>query len=312
MIKKILKRVTPHFLKNFYGKLWRFIYLHSLKKKGKAVVQYIKHIPKNKLTQEQKEIVEYFECNPKLEYPWSMYPYSYTKKYRQQSIAVHIDNTNGMRYVMHEGKRLYYKRSYKEEDVIASYRFFRMEQSEINSPHRYETPEFHVSVGDVVVDAGVAEGNFGLQVVERAKELYLFEPDKEWIEPLQVTFAPWKNKVYIINNYISDIYDGGGVNLDNFFKNKKIDFIKADIEGYEPKLLAGAKAILSRQASMKIVLCTYHKNSDATECNEILLKNGFRTEFSKGYMIFVYDTATGIAPSSYLRKCLIRGEKKNK
>jgi hypothetical protein len=93
--------------------------------------------------------------------------------------------------------------------------------------------------------------------------------------------------------------------LDEFFENKQVDFIKADIEGDEPKLLAGAKAILARQTPMKIALCTYHRHNDATECSEILSKNGFHTEFSRGYMIFLLDK---LAPP-YLRRCLIRAVK---
>ncbi|MDR0567342.1 MAG: methyltransferase, partial [Prevotellaceae bacterium] len=63
--------------------------------------------------------------------------------------------------------------------------------------------------GDVVVDAGVAEGIFALSVVERAKELYLFEADKDWIAPLEATFAPFGNKANIVNCYVADIYGGG-------------------------------------------------------------------------------------------------------
>jgi predicted GNAT superfamily acetyltransferase len=96
--------------------------------------------------------------------------------------------------------------------------------------------------------------------------------------------------------------------LDKFFEHKKIDFIKADIEGAEAQLLKGAEAILSRQAPMKIVLCTYHKHNDAEMLQRTLAEKGFRTEFSKGYMIFWYEIYDKLKPP-YLRRGLIRGIK---
>lgn len=47
---------------------------------------------------------------------------------------------------------------YKEK-AETYYRYILLEQDE-KSPHRYLTSEFDVSEGDVVVDVGVAEGNF--------------------------------------------------------------------------------------------------------------------------------------------------------
>jgi hypothetical protein len=177
------------------------------------------------------------------------------------------------------------------------------------SPHRYETTEFHVSEGDVVVNAGVAGGNFALSIVDKVKKIYLFEVDKAWIEVLKITFAPWKDKVVIVNKYVSDNNKGNCITLDNFFGQEQIDFIKADIEGAEPLLLAGAETILSRQTSMKIVLCTYHKHDDAETLNQILTAKGFHTEFSKGYMIFLHEIYDKLKPP-YLRKGVIRGVKR--
>jgi hypothetical protein len=165
-----------------------------------------------------------------------------------------------------------------------------------------------VSEGDVVVDAGVAEGNFALSVVEKVKKMYLFETDETWITTLEATFAPWKEKVVIVNKYVSDNDKENCITLDTFFGNEKIDFIKADIEGAEFQLLTGAKKILSRQIPMKIVLCTYHKHNDAEMFNRILMSNGFCTEFSKGYMIFLYELYDRLEPP-YLRRGLIRAKK---
>lgn len=42
---------------------------------------------------------------------------------------------------------------------------------------------------------------------------------------------------------------------------ERVDFIKADIEGYERKLLMGAQETLKRFAP-KLALCTYHLPDD--------------------------------------------------
>ncbi|MDR0737564.1 MAG: FkbM family methyltransferase, partial [Prevotellaceae bacterium] len=173
----------------------------------------------------------------------------------------------------------------------------------------YETAGFHVSESDVVVDAGVAEGNFALSVIEKVKKIYLFEMDKAWITALEATFAPWKEKVVIVNKYVSDVNEKNRITLDAFFGNEKIDFIKADIEGAEIQLLEGAKAILSRKTPLKAVLCTYHKHNDAEMLQQTLAEKGFRTEFSNGYMIFFYEMCDKFEPP-YLRRGLIRAEKK--
>jgi hypothetical protein len=210
-----------------------------------------------------------------------------------------------MCYVLHDGKRLYFPKTWDEERVKAYYNAISSEQ-DIDSPHRYETADFHVEEGDVIVDVGSAEGNFALDVVERAKKLYLFEVEPIWIEALEATFAPYKNKVVIVNKYVSDNNDENCVTLDNFFSNEKIDFIKADIEGAEPQLLAGAKNILASRTSIKMTLCTYHRHNDAAVLQQVLNTNGFRTEFSRGYMIFIHDR--NLRPP-YLRRALIRAKR---
>ena len=71
-------------------------------------------------------------------------------------------------------------------------------EQDVRSAHRYLDGAFTFEKGEILVDAGVAEGNFALDVVEKASKLILFEADREWIEPLQATFAPWKEKIVIV------------------------------------------------------------------------------------------------------------------
>ncbi|GHT10048.1 hypothetical protein AGMMS4956_00750 [Bacteroidia bacterium] len=168
------------------------------------VVRYLKSIPQKERSAEQQQVLDYLKWHS-----ISSFPYAFKKKYKLKNITVYADSDKGMYYVLQDGKRLYFKQSMDKETARAYAGGILCEQDE-NSPHRYETADFHVEHGDVVADAGAAEGNFGLAVVERVKKLFLFEPEADWIAPLEATFAPWKDKVFIVNRCISSSYGGGG------------------------------------------------------------------------------------------------------
>ncbi|MDR0539245.1 MAG: FkbM family methyltransferase [Spirochaetaceae bacterium] len=210
-----------------------------------------------------------------------------------------------MNYVMHNGKRLYFKRGWNEDAVRGYYNGLLLEQ-DADSPHRYEYGDFRVEGGDTVADIGAAEGNFALDAVERAGALFIFEADTDWLAALEKTFEPWKEKVVIVNKFVSDTAGESTLRLDDFFAGKEINFIKADVEGAEACVLKGAEETLRSSARIKIALCTYHKQHDAEEFEQTLGGAGFSTEFSNGYMIFKWDKTLS-AP--YLRKGLIRGVK---
>jgi hypothetical protein len=124
-----------------------------------------------------------------------------------------------------------------------------------------------------------------------------------WIEALEATFAPYKDKVVIVNKYVTDYNGDDCITLDSFIGSEEIDFIKADIGGAEPNMLAGAKNILLNNRPVKMDLCTYHYYSDADVLRKILIAHNFKTTFSKGYMIFIYDK---YPHPPYLRHALIR------
>jgi FkbM family methyltransferase len=60
-------------------------------------------------------------------------------------------------------------------------------------------------------------------------------------------------------NVINTASDSGKtVRLSDIIKNKKVTFIKMDIEGSEPRALSGAEEIIKKQKP-KLAICVYHK-----------------------------------------------------
>ncbi len=234
-----------------------------------------------------------------------IFPYSFTSKYKKEGIAVYTDDQNGLKYVLMEDKRLYFKRKWTADRIRRSFHDLTLEQDE-SSPHRYLTSTFNLSKADVVADFGAAEGNFALAIVEKVSKIYLFECDPEWIEALQCTFAPWKDKVDIIPKFVSDTNDESHCSGDVFFRDSEVTFLKIDVDGGERPLLKGFKQILHNRANLRIALCTYHQHGDEAEFTDLLETAGFKVSPSQGYMIFYYDKK--LKPP-YIRRALIRGVK---
>jgi hypothetical protein len=210
---------------------------------------------------------------------------------------------------MVDGKKLYYKKG----SLKKAKRYFKaisIEQDK-RSPHCYLSESFKINQNDNVVDVGAAEGNFSLSIIEKAKQVILFEPDKNWVKALEATFSPWKEKVTIINKFVSNISDKrkGIVCLDDFFKeNKTLNFIKADVEGSEIKLLQGSRVILEGNSDLKIAICTYHNQDDAEQIESILNTHKFNCDYSPGYMLYYYGRSN-VVKEPYLRKAILRATK---
>lgn len=210
---------------------------------------------------------------------------------------VHVDNACNLPYINFktiEGKvhRMYYPRDEK---------FFKADDGRIyvedvlreqvpTSPHLYVKGIHKVDEGDVLIDAGVCEGNFALRYVDICSKVYLFESDKKWFEPLYYSFRDCWNKVEFIPKSVGEFSKGNSVALDdavNIPIGSKI-FLKMDIEGAEPAALRGAKKVLSTN-KVKASICSYHNADDIIKIKSIFLNNGYRIATSAGYMIFIYD-----------------------
>ncbi len=256
----------------------------------------------NKSTDEEiKEVIEYLKANPV-----TVFPYDFKKKYSEDFIEVFTDKSNELKYVIHEDKRLYFKRSLSEEGIKKLYLGLQIDQ-DIESPHLYLTKDFYLESHDVIADIGAAEGNFSLSNIEKVKKVYLFEYDQDWLEALRATFAPWRDKVEIIDKYVSNVDSESTITMNTFFgQNPDITFLKVDIEGSEAHFLEGFSEILDKDMQIKIALCTYHKQNDEEEFTKLLSNYGFKVVPSNGYMIFIYDKKINVP---YLRRGLLRAMK---
>ena len=158
------------------------------------------------------------------------------------------------------------------------------------SPHLYITDEHKVQAGDVIIDAGVCEGNFALKYVDICSKMYLFEPEESWQEPLRQTFKDYLDKVEIIPKFVSDVTNEKNITIDDALPDLSGEniFLKMDVEGAEPKALRGAKRILTNN-KVRASVCTYHNSDDLIKVKNIFQGLGYQTSTSAGYMIFTYD-----------------------
>ena len=160
-----------------------------------------------------------------------------------------------------------------------------------------------VKPGDIVIDAGSWIGDFAAYASVKGATVYAFEPTETTFELLKKT-AELNGNITPINKGLSDentdltLYvnaegNSGGnalkdkttekmiptssvstIRLDDFVRENnlpRVDFIKADIEGFERHMLAGAQETLARFAP-KLALCTYHLPDDPQVMAELILK----------------------------------------
>jgi hypothetical protein len=265
------------------------------------ITALLSSLPDNLINEDQKEILEYLRTNEV-----RIFPYPFHDNYSPDRIEVLFDPERGMRYVMQDGRRLYFKKRWGITRIQRAYSDLSREQ-DVNSPHRYLTDSFILGKDDILADIGAAEGNFSLAVIDKVKKIYLFEYDREWDEALRATFSPWPDKVEIINKYVSNHNDESHIKLDDFYDiNKDITFLKIDVDGAESIVLESCYKIFKSGAPFKVALCTYHKQHDEEVFTALLQEHRFSVTPSKGYMINFYDKK--LQPP-YLRRGLIRASR---
>lgn len=169
----------------------------------------------------------------------------------------------------------------------------------------YELGQVCVSNGDTVLDLGGNYGYFSVYAASRGADVYAFEPNPEMQKFIKrhsemngnkIKIAPYAasnecgNATFFLDLEIcgqSSLFFHEGesgekqsqidveqITLDEYVKReglKRVDFIKADIEGAERLMLQGAQETL-RKFAPKLALCTYHLPDDKEVMTNLILK----------------------------------------
>lgn len=211
-------------------------------------------------------------------------------------------------YVVFENKRMYYPDTYlflraDGKEYVGDILY----EQKKDSPHQYVSDANEITQDSVIVDAGVCEGNFALHYIDGAKKIYLIEADNEWMQALQRTFQPYRNKVVFCPKFLTRYDSLHTITLDSLV-NEKIDFLKMDIEGAEIDAILGARKTLL-ESNARCAICSYHKQNDEENIRFLLETYGYSTSTSKGYMFFAYDE--NIVDTLDLRKGVVYGYKED-
>lgn len=211
--------------------------------------------------------------------------YSYIDSYKKRNNDIYFDDERNLKYVIHNEKKMYFKRSMTEMDINKYYNNLCLEQ-DVKSPHLYMTEELKGKQYSCVLDVGAAEGNFSLDIIDQAEEVYLFESDSEWVEALRATFSGWKDKIHIINAFVSDSDTEENCTIDTVMTNKEdVDLIKMDVEGAEVSVIKGATKIIEKFAPI-LLICTYHYGRQEKDIRALFDERYTITNRS-GYLVFL-------------------------
>lgn len=217
------------------------------------------------------------------------------KKFRFVKTAKKIYSTFFIQLLGGGAEKLYFPRNYPASQIQGYYVSLITEQDS-RSPHLYFKNGTDFISGKTFVDVGAAEAMSSLDVVKKAKRVVMFECEPNWIEALNATFEPWKEKVTIVPKFAGDVDDEKTVRLDSFFADVPADekiALKLDVEGMEKKVLDGAQKILQKNAT-DLFVCTYHKHGDFEELGALIAKYGFSQSVSDGFMFFEHEFRHGI------------------
>ena len=223
-----------------------------------------------------------------------MFPYP-TKSPGLENIEIPSGVESGFPYVMHNHRsKLYFQRNTSISDMLSQYHI--LVDSEgllgtgnlMKSPHCYQDEDFRVEKGDVLLDVGCAEAIFALDNIDIVSKAYLFESLPEWRKPLRRTFAPYGDKVVLVNKLVSDKTSARSTTLSDAVKTDMGKdahfFVKMDIEGWERLVIEGNDDFFT-SSKVKLSCCVYHRQDDAQIIEKMLKQRGYNTRFSDGWML---------------------------
>lgn len=251
--------------------------------------------------EEAEAVFSYIEKNECV----NVFNYEFSKMYAGMNIEVFMDEASGHYYVMFEGKRMYFPIGWEHERIREYCVGIYMEQDR-QSPHCYYDEEYGVREGDVVIDGGTAEGNFALNVIDKAKKIYLVETEEEWVETLNLTFSEYKDKVVIVNGFLDEKTEQNHYSLADI-ATEEVNYVKMDIEGFERCVLRGAEDMLVNANNLRMAICSYHCNGDYEWITDYLSSLGYATKNSHGYMFPEWEVSA--AANCELRRGLVFAKK---
>ena len=76
--------------------------------------------------------------------PLEIFPYPFTGNYLPEEVVILSDPVNGMKYVMNNGKKLYFRKGWTNSRIRKSWSEL-MKEQDPESPHRYLTDDFFPS-----------------------------------------------------------------------------------------------------------------------------------------------------------------------
>ena len=166
-------------------------------------------------------------------------------------------------------------------------------------PYEYISKKVNIKLKpeDVVFDLGANFGMFSAYAASRGCKVYAFEPFPDAINNYLLNLKEFYPNITVISSAVSDTqgyttlsadsedYGGAFINSTNGIKVpvtsidmfvqenniQKLDFIKADIEGSECKMLDGAFMTM-RYLNPTLSLCKYHNLNDGIRIKRKILK----------------------------------------
>lgn len=248
------------------------------------------------------EIVDYVEREGKIH----LLNYDFVKKYQVSDWQVYKEEETGMLYIPYKGRKMFFPKGWTEERVLDYYVSVITEQDK-ESPHCYNKEGYEVLKGDIVVDAGTAEGIFALDIIDKVKKVYLIEADEQWIEALKQTFKDDMDKVEIIYGFLGNEMMGNKVSIDGLFEGEEINYIKMDIEGYEKNSILGALKTIERNTNIRCAVCAYHCKNDENWLTNKFREMEMQVDTSRGYICPNWTVSAYL--EAELRRGIVFGKK---
>ena len=212
----------------------------------------------------------------------------YNSNELRSRISCDLDDACGLYYTDWHGHRMYLKRSLNTPNKVRNYLESIVVEQLPSSPHCYRQPGYEFE-GGTLADAGAAEGFFALDCIEKADRVILLEADPEWVEALQHTFEPYRDKTVILGRFLGDHDGEDTVLLNTLIQTYGVSYLKCDIEGMENSVIESLDISVVESASeLTLLIAAYHNVNGAEQLAGRLLQMGFEARYSRGYMFFPY------------------------